>query len=69
MNLRSLDLNLLPVLEAVYSERSLTRASETLHITQPAVSNALARLRTHFETRREAHGHGRSPHACGARRA
>lgn len=49
MNLRSLDLNLLPVLEAVYSERSLTRASETLHITQPAVSNALARLRTHFE--------------------
>lgn len=49
MNLRSLDLNLLPVLEAVYTERSLTRASEFLHITQPAVSNALARLRTHFE--------------------
>ena len=49
MNLRSLDLNLLPVLEAVYAERSLTRASETLHITQPAVSNALARLRAHFE--------------------
>ncbi|MEZ6011750.1 MAG: LysR family transcriptional regulator [Hyphomonas sp.] len=49
MNLRSLDLNLLPVLEAVYAERSLTRASETLHITQPAVSNALSRLRAHFE--------------------
>lgn len=49
MNLRSLDLNLLPVLEAIYSERSLTRASESLHITQPAVSNALARLRMHFE--------------------
>lgn len=49
MNLRSIDLNLLPVLEAIYTERSLTRASETLHITQPAVSNALARLRTHFE--------------------
>ncbi len=49
MNLRSLDLNLLPVLEAVYAERSLTRASESLHITQPAVSNALARLRLHFE--------------------
>lgn len=49
MNLRSLDLNLLPVLEAVYTERSLTRASEMLHITQPAVSNALSRLRTHFE--------------------
>ena len=49
MNLRTIDLNLLPVLEAVYTERSLTRASETLNITQPAVSNALARLRTHFE--------------------
>lgn len=49
MNLRTLDLNLLPILEAIYTERSLTRASEFLHITQPAVSNALARLRTHFE--------------------
>lgn len=49
MNLRSIDLNLLPVLEAVYAERSLTRASETLNITQPAVSNALTRLRSHFE--------------------
>jgi DNA-binding transcriptional LysR family regulator len=45
MNLRALDLNLLPVFEAIYMERSLTRASETLHITQPAVSNALARMR------------------------
>lgn len=49
MNLRTLDLNLLPVLEAIYAERSLTRASEMLHITQPAVSNALSRLRAHFE--------------------
>ena len=49
MNLRTLDLNLLPVLEAIHAERSLTRASEVLNITQPAVSNALARLRTHFE--------------------
>jgi len=45
MNLRSIDLNLLPVFEAIYAERSITRASEALHITQPAVSNALARLR------------------------
>lgn len=45
MNLRAIDLNLLPVFEAIYVERSLTRASEALHITQPAVSNALARLR------------------------
>lgn len=49
MNLRSIDLNLLPILEAIYVERSLTRASATLNITQPAVSNALARLRAHFE--------------------
>ncbi|MFT5775150.1 LysR family transcriptional regulator [Hyphomonas sp.] len=49
MNLRTIDLNLLPVLEAIYAERSLTRASESLNITQPAVSNALARLRVHFE--------------------
>jgi len=49
MNLRSLDLNLLPVFEAIYIERSLTRASEALHVTQPAVSNALARLRSAFD--------------------
>lgn len=49
MNLRAIDLNLLPVLEAIYVERSLTRASGSLHITQPAVSNALARLRSHFD--------------------
>jgi DNA-binding transcriptional LysR family regulator len=48
MNLRSIDLNLLPVLEAIYVERSLTRAGEVLHVTQPAISNALARLRTAF---------------------
>jgi len=45
LNLRAIDLNLLPIFEAIYAERSLTRASETLHLTQPAVSNALARLR------------------------
>ena len=48
MNLRSIDLNLLPVFEAIYVERSLTRAGELLHVTQPAVSNALARLRAAF---------------------
>lgn len=45
MNLRGLDLNLLPVFEAVYSEGGITRASERLNLTQPAVSNALTRLR------------------------
>jgi DNA-binding transcriptional LysR family regulator len=48
MNLRSVDLNLFPVFEAIYTERSLTRAAEVLNVTQPAVSNALARLRAAF---------------------
>lgn len=45
MNLRSLDLNLLLVFDAVYGERSISRAAERLHLSQPTVSNALARLR------------------------
>lgn len=44
-NLRTLDLNLLKVFDVVMSERSLTRAAEQLALTQPAVSNALRRLR------------------------
>lgn len=43
--LRNLDLNLLKVFDAVMSERSLTRAAQQLALTQPAVSNALRRLR------------------------
>lgn len=39
------DLNLLPVFLALMEERSVTRAAERLGITQPALSNALARLR------------------------
>jgi len=46
MNLRNIDLNLLTVFDAILSERSLTRASAKLNMTQPALSNALARLRT-----------------------
>jgi DNA-binding transcriptional LysR family regulator len=45
MNLSSLDLNLFMVLHAVLEERSATRAAKRLHVTQSAVSNALARLR------------------------
>jgi DNA-binding transcriptional LysR family regulator len=45
MNLYSIDLNLLAVLHAVLEERSATRAARKLHVTQSAVSNALARLR------------------------
>lgn len=45
MNFRSLDLNLLRVFDAVMVERSVTRAAVQLSMTQPAVSNALRRLR------------------------
>lgn len=45
VTLRNLDLNLLKVFDMVMSERSLTRAAEQLALTQPAVSNALRRLR------------------------
>ena len=45
VNLSALDLNLFLVLHAVLEERSATRAAARLHVTQSAVSNALARLR------------------------
>ncbi|MGY4708375.1 LysR family transcriptional regulator [Mycolicibacterium sp. CBM1] len=46
MNLSGVDLNLLVVLDAVLEERSATKAAARLHLTQPAISNALGRLRT-----------------------
>jgi DNA-binding transcriptional LysR family regulator len=49
LNLRSIDLNLLPVFEAAYEERSLSRAAEQLAMTQSAVSHALTRLRALFK--------------------
>ncbi|HVZ53067.1 MAG TPA: LysR family transcriptional regulator [Pseudolabrys sp.] len=45
MNLRSLDLNLLLVFDAVFQERSISKAARKLHLSQPTVSNSLARLR------------------------
>lgn len=45
MRLKNVDLNLFIVFDAVYTERNLTRAAEVLNLTQPAVSNALNRLR------------------------
>ena len=48
MRLNQVDLNLFVVFDAIYSERNLTRAAEVLFITQPAVSNALSRLRKTF---------------------
>src|SRR3569623_1714475 len=44
-NFRTLDLNLLRVFDQVMAERNLTRAARNLAMTQPAVSNALGRLR------------------------
>ena len=49
MNFRQLDLNLLRVLCAVYRFGSVTEAGRQLALSQPATSNALARLRTLFE--------------------
>ncbi|TSE21028.1 HTH-type transcriptional regulator SyrM 1 [Tepidimonas alkaliphilus] len=46
VNFRTLDLNLLRVFDEVMAERSLTRAAYNLALSQPAVSNALRRLRT-----------------------
>ena len=46
---RAVDLNLLVVLDAIYVEGSVTRAAAALHLSQPAVSHALARLRRLFD--------------------
>ena len=48
MNVRDVDLNLLRVFDAVLRERGVTPAASLLGLTQPAVSNALARLRKLF---------------------
>lgn len=45
MRFSNLDLNLLRVFDAVMTEQNLTRAATRLSMTQPAVSNALRRLR------------------------
>jgi DNA-binding transcriptional LysR family regulator len=49
MNLDKLDLNLLVVMRVLDECRSTTRAAEILHVSQPAVSHALKRLRQHFD--------------------
>lgn len=48
MALKGCDLNLFLVFDTIYTERNLTQAAKSLAITQPAVSNALARLRKLF---------------------
>lgn len=48
MRTQRMDLNLLIALEALLSERNVTRAAERMHITQSAMSGVLARLRDYF---------------------
>jgi DNA-binding transcriptional LysR family regulator len=45
LDLRQLDLNLLLAFDAIYHQRSITRAAEVMCLSQPAMSNALRRLR------------------------
>lgn len=49
MNIRSVDLNLLVVFDAMVEHRSVTRAAEALNLSQPAMSAAVARLRAIFD--------------------
>lgn len=45
MDIRSLDLNLLPILDALLRRRSVTQAAADLNMSQPALSAALSRMR------------------------
>ena len=48
MRLKGLDLNLLVALDVLLDERNVSRAAERLHVSQPAASAALGRLRDYF---------------------
>jgi DNA-binding transcriptional LysR family regulator len=49
MRLTDMDLNLLIVFDAIFTDGNLTRAAKRLHVTQPAMSHALSRLRGSFD--------------------
>ena len=49
MKISAFDLNLFVIMNSIYTEGSLTKAAEVVGITQPAVSNALSRLREKFD--------------------
>lgn len=58
-DIKTLDLNLLVVFDALFDERSVTRAARRLAVTQPAVSGSLKRLRQTFSDQlflRTSHG-------------
>jgi DNA-binding transcriptional LysR family regulator len=48
VHISRIDLNLLVVLDAIYTEGGITKAAAKLHLTQPAISHSLARLRELF---------------------
>ncbi len=49
MRLEQVDLNLFVIMDALYRERKVTRVAAQLNLTQPAISNALNRLRQTFD--------------------
>lgn len=66
-DVRKLDLNLVVVLEALLTERNLTRTGERIGMTQPAVSSALSRLRELFDDpllERDGRGFALTPRAA-----
>ena len=48
MRFKGLDLNLLVALDALISERNITRAGERIHLSQSGMSSAVSRLRQYF---------------------
>ena len=48
VNIRDKDLNLLSIFRVVWEERNVSRAAKRIGLSQPAVSNALGRLRTNL---------------------
>ncbi len=46
VSLRNIDLNLLVVLDALLTEKHVTRTGERLHLSQPAISHSLGKLRS-----------------------
>ncbi|EMB51222.1 LysR family transcriptional regulator [Vibrio mimicus] len=49
INLRSIDLNLLTILEKLLIHKHISQAAQALNMSQPAVSRALMRLREQFD--------------------
>jgi DNA-binding transcriptional LysR family regulator len=65
-NIRNIDMNLLVVFDALFDERSVTRAADRLALTQPTVSGMLQRLRSTFSDQlfvRTSHGILSTPRA------